>query len=100
MTILDRKQTVTALQALHHDWLFVDEEKSIKRMLPFKGYSKAVYAANLCAAICDRESHHAEITFGWGYCQLQLTTHDADGLTEKDFQLASKLDQALTLLLE
>jgi len=98
MTILDRKQTVTALQALHKDWLLVDEEKSIQRRLPFKGYSKAVYAANLCAAICDRESHHAEITFGWGYCRLQLTTHDEGGLTDRDFQLANRLDQALTLI--
>ncbi len=98
MTRLDRKQTVTALQALKQDWLLVEEEKSITRRLTFKGYAKAVYCANFCAAICDRENHHAEITFGWGYCQLQLTTHDAGGLTEKDFQLAASLDQALTLL--
>lgn len=100
MTGLDRKQTETALQSVHPDWLLVEEETSIQRRLSFKGYAKSVYCANLCAAICDRENHHAEITFGWGYCRLQLTTHDAGGLTERDFQLANRLDLALALLLE
>lgn len=37
-------------------------------------------------------NHHPDITFGWGYVRITLTTHDAGGITEKDQQLAKRID--------
>jgi len=39
------------------------------------------------------KGHHPDIAFGWGYCQVTLTTHDVDGLTDNDFSWAAKLDK-------
>lgn len=92
-----RETADAALKALDRDWRLNDDASAIEIRLEFKGYARAVYCANLCAALCDRQNHHAEITFGWGYCHLSVTTHDAGGLTDKDFALAQKIDAALAL---
>jgi 4a-hydroxytetrahydrobiopterin dehydratase len=39
--------------------------------------------------------HHPDITFGWGYVRVVLTTHDAGGLTELDRRLAGAIDEVL-----
>ena len=63
--------------------------------LEFKGFAKAVYHANLAAWIADQEGHHPDVAFGWGYCEVTFTTHEAGGLTENDFICAAKFDRIL-----
>ncbi len=65
------------------------------RRLEFKGFARAVYAANLAAFLADREGHHPDISFGWGYCELVWTTHAIGGLSENDFICAAKFDRML-----
>ena len=67
----------------------------LQRRLEFKGFAKAVYTANLAAWLGDREGHHPDISFGWGYCELVFTTHEAGGLSENDFICAAKFDRLL-----
>jgi len=40
-------------------------------------------------------NHHPDISFGWGYVRVSLTTHDAGGLTEADHRLAAAIDKAV-----
>lgn len=63
--------------------------------LTFKGYARAVSAANLAAFVSDRTGHHADIRFGWGYCEVRFTTHDAGGITALDIDCAAKFNAAL-----
>ncbi len=65
------------------------------RRLEFKGFAKACHAANLAAFLSDKTGHHADIRFGWGYCEVRFTTHDAGGLTDADFDNAARFDQLL-----
>ena len=68
---------------------------ALVRRLEFKGFAKAVYHANLAAYLGDAEGHHPDIRFGWGYCEVEFTTHDAGGLTENDFICAAKFDRMI-----
>ena len=43
--------------------------------------------------ISELEGHHPEISFGWGYAKINITTHAIKGLSENDFILAAKIDQ-------
>ena len=47
--------------------------------------------------ISELESHHPDITFGWGYAVIKITTHAIEGLSENDFILASKIDQIINV---
>ena len=87
---------VTKLIAgLDSQWQLSEAGDAIVRRFTFKGFAKAVYLANLCSWLADKEGHHPDIAFGWGYCQVSLTTHDQNGLSENDFIWAAKLDALL-----
>jgi 4a-hydroxytetrahydrobiopterin dehydratase len=70
------------------------ENNSLVRRLSFKGFAKPLMHANLAAFIGDREGHHPDIAFGWGYCTVTFTTHAISGLSENDFICAAKFDAA------
>lgn len=84
---------VAALQAkLHPDWNYDRDAQTLTRSFAFKGFAKAVYTANLAAYLGDREGHHADVAFGWGYCRVTYTSHEVGRLSENDFICAAKLD--------
>ena len=68
---------------------------SLKKRFEFKGFAKAVELANLAAWHSNKMGHHADIAFGWGYCEVTYTSHEAGGLTQNDFICAAKLDALL-----
>lgn len=39
--------------------------------------------------------HHPDVSFGWGYVRITLTTHDQGGVTELDHALAAEFDKLL-----
>ncbi|WP_376872620.1 4a-hydroxytetrahydrobiopterin dehydratase [Albirhodobacter sp. R86504] len=91
---LDDEQIAPLKAQLHPDWTLDDAGKTLTRRFTFKGFSKAVLTANLAAFVSDKEGHHADIAFGWGYCAVSFTTHDVGGLSQNDFICAAKLDLA------
>ncbi|MEL6641498.1 MAG: 4a-hydroxytetrahydrobiopterin dehydratase [Pseudomonadota bacterium] len=66
--------------------------QSLTRKFIFKGFAKSVYTANLVAFLSDKEGHHADVAFGWGYCTVTYTSHELGRLSENDFICAAKLD--------
>jgi 4a-hydroxytetrahydrobiopterin dehydratase len=66
----------------------------LMRTYKFKGFMPGVDMVNRIAAIAEAEGHHPDLSLGWGYLTVQLWTHAAGGLTENDFILAAKVDQA------
>lgn len=68
------------------------EGGTLRRRFTFNGFAKAVEMANLAAWLGNKQGHHPDISFGWGYCEVAFTTHDAGGLTDADFICAAKLD--------
>ncbi|MBM3605800.1 MAG: 4a-hydroxytetrahydrobiopterin dehydratase [Alphaproteobacteria bacterium] len=76
-------------------WTLSHTGKEISRRFEFKGFAKAVEMANLAAWLGNKQGHHPDIAFGWGYCTVTFTTHEAKGLTRNDFICAARLD-ALT----
>lgn len=73
-------------------WSLSGDGTSISRRFKFKGFLKAVEMANLAAWLGNKQGHHPDISFGWGYCEVLFTTHEAGGLTENDFICAARLD--------
>ncbi len=95
MAALGAAEAKSMLSDLHHDWTLSADNKQITRKFTFKGFAKAVQMANLMAWLGDRQGHHPDIAFGWGYCSVTYTTHEIDGLSDNDFICAAKLDQII-----
>ena len=69
---------------------------AIARTYQFKDFPAAIKFVNAVAELAEQAWHHPDIDIRWNKVTLALTTHDAGGLTEKDFDLARKFD-ALSL---
>ena len=59
----------------------------------FKNFFNSQKFVNKVGEISEEEGHHPDIKFGWGYAEIQITTHAIEGLSENDFILAAKIDQ-------
>jgi 4a-hydroxytetrahydrobiopterin dehydratase len=68
----------------------------IARTFQFKDFHGAIKFTDAVAGLAEEAWHHPDIDIRWNKVTLALTTHDAGGLTGKDFELAKKFD-ALSL---
>ncbi|MFB6262531.1 MAG: 4a-hydroxytetrahydrobiopterin dehydratase [Bradymonadaceae bacterium] len=68
------------------------EGDTIERSLTFDGFTEAIDFINRIAEHADQADHHPEIFNVYNEVELTLTTHDAGGLTERDFDLAEAID--------
>ncbi len=64
----------------------------ISRTYQFKNFPAALKFVNAVGELAERVQHHPDIDIRWNKVTLALTTHDAGGLTEKDFALARQSD--------
>jgi 4a-hydroxytetrahydrobiopterin dehydratase len=66
---------------------------AITRTFVFDDFGAAMKFVVATARLAERARHHPDIDIRWNRVTLALSTHDAGGLTEKDFDLARKLDR-------
>jgi 4a-hydroxytetrahydrobiopterin dehydratase len=65
----------------------------IARTFQFKDFPAAMKFVDAVALLAEQAWHHPDIDIRWNKVTLALTTHDAGGLTQKDFDLARQFDQ-------
>ena len=63
----------------------------------FKNFLESQKFVNNVGIIAEKEGHHPDISFGWGYSEIKITTHAIKGLSENDFILAAKIDQIINV---
>jgi 4a-hydroxytetrahydrobiopterin dehydratase len=69
------------------------KENSILREFVATNFAAAIGVVNAIAILAECADHHPDIlVYGWNKIQVKLSTHAAGALTEKDFQLARKID--------
>ena len=72
-----------------------DKDKNffIEKEFKFKDYVSSEKFVLEIGKIAENEGHHPDISFGWGYAKIKISTHAIKGLAESDFILAAKIDQ-------
>ena len=65
----------------------------LEKNFTFKNFINSQEFINKVGKISEEERHHPDISFGWGYAKIIITTHAIEGLSENDFILAAKIDQ-------
>ena len=80
-------------------WNINKEENKIflKKKFIFKNFLGSLKFINSVGKISEEEGHHPDLTFGWGYAEIKITTHAIKGLSENDFILAAKIDQIINV---
>jgi 4a-hydroxytetrahydrobiopterin dehydratase len=73
-------------------WTVSEDAKYIERRFTFASYEEVVAFVTKVADIATEEGHHPDITFGYDYVRIHLSTHSVNGLSGNDFIEASKID--------
>ena len=68
---------------------------SLQKKFTFKDFIQSQLFVNEVGKISEEEGHHPDISFGWGYAIINITTHAIEGLSENDFILAAKIDKKI-----
>ena len=63
----------------------------------FDNFLESQKFVNEVGKISEEEGHHPDISFGWGYAEIKITTHAIQGLSENDFILAAKIDKIISV---
>lgn len=64
----------------------------IQRTYQFKDFVQAMKFVNQVADLAEQRQHHPDILVRYSKVTLSLSTHDAGGITEKDFEFARLAD--------
>ena len=67
----------------------------IRKTFQLGSFAAAIAFVTHVGFLAEAAGHHPDIDIRWRKVTLALTTHDAGGLTEKDFDLAAQMDEIL-----
>ncbi|MGF7148754.1 4a-hydroxytetrahydrobiopterin dehydratase [Sphingomonas zeicaulis] len=88
---LDEEARARALDDLD-EWDYDDSRDAITRSLVFDDFVTAFGFMTQVALLAEKADHHPEWSNVWNRVDILLTTHDAGGLSQRDIDLAEKID--------
>lgn len=87
--LLDAAEIKTYLKKVP-EW--ESDKKKIERTFEFEDFAGSIEFVNLVAEIAEDQEHHPDIEVRDNKVLLSIYTHNKNGLTELDFQLAERID--------
>lgn len=94
MTNLNEQEIHERMKEIDISWVLL-KSKFIHREIIFKDFIEAFSFMTSVAIIAEKAGHHPDWKNIYNKVNIVLNTHDADGLTNKDFQLAKGIDQLI-----
>lgn len=90
MAALSKSEIHEMLESLH-GWSHAG--KAIHKKFTQKSFLPAISFVNRIAETAERAGHHPDITIQYSVVSITLSTHSEGGVTEKDFDLARRIDE-------
>ena len=88
---LDAKTINSLAKEISGKWKI--KGKQLERSFKFPDFKKAWDFTNKVGKIAEQQQHHPDIFLTWGEVRLNLSSHQAGGLSENDFIMAARIDQ-------
>ena len=77
--------------AKRQGWSYQGNE--LRKKFTFKSFMPGIEFVNQIAQAAESAGHHPDITINYNVVGISLSTHSEGGVTQKDFDLAAKIDQ-------
>ncbi|WP_316365636.1 4a-hydroxytetrahydrobiopterin dehydratase [Candidatus Thiodiazotropha sp. CDECU1] len=100
-----------ALQKPKHDETYTDEEVEarlkaelphwylekgwIRRKYKTSGWKGSMMVVNTVGHLAEAAFHHPDLAVSYAFVIVKLVTHSAKGITNKDFELARKIEEVI-----
>ena len=85
-------EIATKLEALP-GWYY--EDGWIRRVYKTDGWPSTLMLVNAVAFVAEAAYHHPDLSVTWARVTVKLQTHSAGGITDKDFELARKIEDVV-----
>lgn len=72
----------------------------IRRRYKTAGWPHTLMLVNAIGYVAEAAFHHPDLNVSWALVDVKLMTHSAKGITEKDLDLARRIEQVVTWLPE
>ena len=82
----------SALLARFPEWMHEPSRDAITRQFKFADFAQAFGFMASVAIVAEKMDHHPEWSNVYNRVDILLTTHDADGLSERDAKLAEAIE--------
>lgn len=93
MSLLKEEQIYSNLKEMDQ-WSFLNAQ--IQKEFSFKDFIDALSFVNKVALESEKMDHHPDILIhSWNKVKISISTHSEGGVTEKDFELAKRIDSRL-----
>jgi 4a-hydroxytetrahydrobiopterin dehydratase len=69
-----------------------EQDGKLHREFTFTNFSEAWAFMSRVALLAEKSDHHPDWSNSWNKVVIDLVTHDAGGITDRDRQLAEKID--------
>ena len=90
------REQAQLLHAQAPQWQLLEEAHRIERSFRFSNFREALTFVQEIGELAEAESHHPNISFGWGNATVSLQTKKIKGLHQNDFIMATKIDRIFT----
>jgi len=91
--VYDESEITKRLSEALPAWRY--EGGQLQRTYRTHGFKAAVLVANAVAHLAEVAWHHPDIKISFGQVEVALESHDAGGITDRDFELAAKIEQMI-----
>jgi 4a-hydroxytetrahydrobiopterin dehydratase len=71
----------------------IEEGPRLVKRFKFSDFVSALAFVNRVGEAAESQQHHPDIHLTWGKVRIELWTHSENGLTDKDFALARRIDE-------
>lgn len=85
------EEITTKLAAELPGWYL--ENGWIRRYYKTDGWPTTMMLVNTVGFLAEAAAHHPDLTVSWAKLWVKLQTHDHGGVTDKDFDLAKKIEE-------
>lgn len=89
------EQERAALAKTLPGWSQPAGREAIRREFKFRDFSQAWAFMSRVALLAEKHDHHPDWSNVWNTVRIELSTHDAGGVTENDVRLATAIDALL-----
>ena len=67
----------------------------LRRKYNTDGWPQTLMAVNAIGYLCEAAYHHADLSLSYAKLWVKLQTHSAGGITDKDFEMARKIEDVV-----
>ncbi|KAI3388676.1 hypothetical protein SNEBB_001389 [Seison nebaliae] len=89
----NERETVLTEEFLKNGWQYIEERDAIKKKFQFSNFIEAFSFMTSIAIKAEKMDHHPEWFNVYNRVEITLTTHDVNGLSQRDIKLARFIEE-------